>query len=266
VYYLIFEIYKLIYIWFIKLFKVETSIFIYFMVKKFRERFKTFDGVFDEFTARNIFTLASKGLFDEKTLSPISIGKESNVFSARSKGDDLVILKVYRLNTCDFGKMWHYLRFDPRYVNVKRSRRSVIFSWALREYKNLFIARKAGLNCPKPLGILNNVLVMEFVGGEFIAPKVKDLYPKSPKKFFDEIVEGMVRFLDYGFVHGDLSGFNILNFDGSPVFIDFSQSMSMRAPNARELLESDVRNVCNFFSKKGLKVNKDKVKKSLGLE
>lgn len=236
------------------------------MARKFRERFKTFEGVFDEFTTRNIFDLASKCNFDERTLSPISVGKEANVFSAKTKGGDLVILKVYRLNTCDFGKMWEYLRFDPRYINIKRSRRDVVFSWAQREYKNLFIAGKAGLRCPKPLGILKNVLVMEFIGKEFIAPKIKDDYPKTPKIFFNETIKGMRKFLDHGFVHGDLSGFNILNLDGHPVFIDFSQSMSLKAPNAIDLLKSDAKNVCNFFSKKGLKVNKLKIKKLLDLE
>ena len=58
-----------------------------------QERFRTDKGVFDAFTNRNLFELKSRGYFDE-LISPIFVGKESNVFSAIRKGKK-VIIKIY---------------------------------------------------------------------------------------------------------------------------------------------------------------------------
>ena len=55
------------------------------MVKKTREKWKTYENVFDQFTLRTLFKLSSQGHFDELK-SPISIGKEANVFTAETKG------------------------------------------------------------------------------------------------------------------------------------------------------------------------------------
>jgi RIO kinase 1 len=46
-----------------------------------------------------------------------------------------------------------------------------------------------------------------------------------------------------------LSEFNILMQNGRPVFIDFSQSCSVEAGNAPELLKRDLSNMCKFFKK-----------------
>ena len=85
------------------------------MAKITREKYKTRNNVFDAFTERNLFELASKGLFDEETMSPIKIGKEANVFSVTKDGEKRVV-KIYRLETCDFnanegvlGLLVHYL-------------------------------------------------------------------------------------------------------------------------------------------------------------
>ena len=64
-------------------------------------------------------------------------------------------------------------------------------------------------------------------------------------------------------IHGDLSPFNILNFNGKPVLIDFSQATVVRTPNSEELLERDVRNLVHFFKKLGLKIEEEKVYKKI---
>ena len=79
----------------------------------FKERFKTYKNVFDEFTVRSIFKLISQGYF-EGLESPISIGKESNIFSALRKDNEKVIVKIYRLETCDFNRLYDYIKDDPR--------------------------------------------------------------------------------------------------------------------------------------------------------
>lgn len=232
------------------------------MAKKFRERFKTLNDVFDQFTIRNLFVLGSRDFFDEETLSPVSIGKESNVFSAMH-GGERVIVKIYRLETGDFNRMFDYIKPDPRYLSLGRKRRDVIFAWSQREYRNLLAAREAMVKAPLPVAFLKNILVMSLIGDDEPAPKLKDAVPERPKEFFDAVVDNMRRFYRHGFVHGDLSKFNILNYNETPVLIDFSQASPLRSPLTEKMLKRDVHNVCEFFRKLGVKVDEAKVCRSI---
>jgi RIO kinase 1 len=228
-----------------------------------KEEFKTWGDVFDRFTQRTVYKLISQGHF-EGLESPISIGKESNVFSAIKKDGTRVIVKIYRLETCDFNRMNEYIKDDPRYPNLKGGKRNTIFAWVQREYRNLLKAREANVNVPIPMAFSNNVLVLEYIGDHgIIAPKLKDDIPKNPKKFFDMVVSSMKKLHKSGFVHADLSAFNILNYNETPVFIDFSQATPLQSSRAKEYFERDVRNICIFFRKIGLDVKEDTTKNKI---
>ena len=228
-----------------------------------RERFKTLHGVFDDFTNRTIFKLITEGHF-EGLESPINIGKESNVFSAITKSGVRVIVKIYRLETCDFNQMYNYIKDDPRYLNLKDKKRKVIFAWVQREFRNLMNARDAQVNVPIPITFMNNVLVLELIGKNGnIAPKLKDKVPKNKKQFFDKTVDNIKKLYKSGLVHADLSAFNILNFDEMPIFIDMSQGTLLRHPRAEEFLERDVKNICQFFNKVGFKSNQEIILKRI---
>jgi len=228
-----------------------------------KEVFKTKHGVFDQFTNRTIFKLITEGHF-EGLESPISIGKESNIFSALTQKGDRVIVKIYRLETCDFNIMYDYIKDDPRYSKLKRKKRKIIFAWAQREFRNLMKAREAQVNVPTPITFSNNILILEFVGkNDIIAPKLKDKIPKNKKLFLDKVIEYMRKMYKSGLVHADLSAFNILNFNETPVFIDMSQTTILRHPRAEEFLERDVKNISNFFNKIGLKVDEKSIIKKI---
>src|SRR3989338_7041232 len=228
-----------------------------------REKFKTMHHVFDEFTNRTLFKLISRGYF-EGLESPVSTGKESNVFSAIRKDGTKAIVKIYRLETCDFNRMYDYIKDDPRFLNLKRGKRNIIFSWVQREYRNLLKAREANVSVPTPFTFSNNVLVLEFIGEDgYIAPKLKDGIPKNPKEFFEKIIANMRKLYKAGLVHADLSAFNILNHNEKPVLIDFSQCTMLEGSRANEYLERDVRNICIFFRKIGLETDEAKTKKQI---
>ena len=123
----------------------------------YQERFRTAKGVFDEFTHRTIFDLQKKGLFDE-LVSPLKVGKESNVFVG-IKDKTKVIVKIYRMQNADFKRMYDYIRKDTRYVFLRNNRRQIILSWTQREYKNLLKVEKAKVKAPKVLGWKNNIIV-----------------------------------------------------------------------------------------------------------
>lgn len=232
----------------------------------YQERFKTLQGVFDEFTHRQIFELQSKKIIDE-LVSPLKVGKESNVFIAL-KGPKKIIVKIYRVQNCDFKRMFEYIRPDPRYRHLKteftsRRRREIIFSWAQREYLNLQVAERAGVRAPKPLGWKYHIIVEEFIGNDEPARPLKDSPPEHPQQFFDAIVIEMKKLYRGGLVHGDLSAFNILNFQEKPVLIDFSQSTLVQAPNVHDLLRRDCKNIITFFSKLGVSADAEEIFKRI---
>lgn len=228
-----------------------------------KENFKTWGDVFDQFTQRVVYKLITQGHF-EGLESPISIGKESNVFSALRKDGTRVMVKIYRLETCDFNRMYDYIKDDSRFPTLKKGKRNVIFSWVQREYRNLLKAREVNVSVPTPLTFSKNVLVLEFIGDDGdIAPKLKDSIPKNPKDFFERIVSNIKKLYQARLVHADLSAFNILNYNEKPVFIDFSQCTTLDSSRAQEYIERDIRNICNFFRKIGLNVSESRVNKQI---
>jgi RIO kinase 1 len=233
------------------------------MAKITREKFKTYEGVFDKFTIQNLVKLISQGHF-EGLESQISLGKEAQVFSARTKNGSRVAIKIYRLETCDFNRMYEYIRYDPKFMTIKKQRRKVVFAWAKREFHNLLKLRQLGIKVPKPITILNNVLVMEFVGNDDPAPKLKDSNPKDLKKFFEKTISYMSIMAKENLVHSDLSEFNILNLNDEPVFIDVSQTMIINNLQAKDHQLRDFKNIARFFSKRGLEVSKETIIDKMG--
>ena len=227
----------------------------------YQERFRTVKGVFDAFTNRNLFELQTRGHFDE-LVSPLKIGKEANVFIA-SKNDHFVIVKIYRIQNCDFSGMYNYIKQDSRYESLKKRRREIIFAWVQREYKNLHRSFEVKIVVPEPLALKHNVLVEKLIGDEKngkVALPLKDDAPKKPEEFLDLIIEQMkLLYHKAGLVHGDLSAFNILNDKEQPVLIDFSQSTLVKSRAASELLARDVKNVLQYFSKLGIKKNQEEI-------
>ncbi|MBR9699393.1 serine protein kinase RIO [Candidatus Woesearchaeota archaeon] len=227
------------------------------MPKISKEKFKVMHNVFDDFTNRTIFRLIGQGHF-QGLQSPIFIGKEANIFSAITKEGKLIV-KIYRLETCDFNRMYDYIKDDPRYINLRGKKRKIIMAWVQREFRNLMKAREAGVRVPKPITFMNNIIVMEFIGDAQVALQLKDHTPKAKRKFLDDIIDNMRKLHKAGLVHADLSPFNILNYKDRPVFIDFSQCGPIKASQAEEYLQRDVNNVTNYFKKIGLKVDPEKI-------
>ena len=226
------------------------------------EKFKTFGDVFDNFTLANLVSLAQKGCFMEGTLSTGKIGKEANVFFAENEQGERVCLKIYRLETANFNRMYEYIRSDPRFVGVLHKRRKVIFAWVQREFRNLMIAADAKVSAPKPIKFQSNVLVMSYIGGrQEPAPMLKDAPPRNPQGFFEKTLENMRTLYARGYTHGDLSRFNILNHRERPVLIDFSHSTLNTNPIFQELLERDAKNIALDFWQYGVKTSKEEILK-----
>ena len=222
-----------------------------------KEEWKTYKNVFDQHSLRLLEKLRSQGHFDELK-SPIALGKEANVFTA-VKGGGLVIVKIYRLENCNFNKMYSYLAPDPRFHGLKKKNRLIVFTWVQREYRNLLKAREV-IRVPQPIAVKDNIIIMEFIGrGDEPAPKLKDADPENAEKFYRKTIANMKALHSIGLVHADLSDFNILNFEDEPVFIDFSQSTTTEHPHADEFLERDVKNIARYFKRVGVKTSEEEI-------
>lgn len=225
-----------------------------------RDAFKTWGDVFDDFTEKTVHRLIGQGYL-KGLISPLKVGKEANVFAGRGEQDQPVIVKIYRLSTCDFNRMYDYMKSDPRFGTLVKKRRKVIFSWTQREFRNLMIAHEAGIRVPVPHAARNNVLIMDMIGEP--AQQLKQQSPADPQKFFEEIVQMMRKLHKARLVHADLSEYNILNDDETPVFIDMSQATTYDNSAWKMYFDRDVHNVVRYFSKLGVKVTDDKLKEMI---
>jgi RIO kinase 1 len=222
-------------------------------VNRGREAWKTYANVFDQFTIRNLEKLSAQGYFEELETA-LALGKEANVFIARTNEGTKLVVKIFRLENCNFNKMYEYISQDPRYIDLKGQKRRIIFAWAQREYRNLLKARDY-IRVPTPLECKDNIVIMEYINDfNEPSPKLKDADVENPEELFSEIISMISLLLNKAnLVHGDLSEFNILVQNKSPVFIDISQGTTADSPLAPELLLRDITVLCHFFKKLGYK-------------
>lgn len=235
---------------------------------KFLDKFKIERKVFDKRTLFAIYKLMNKGVL-KRIESIVKEGKESIICAAKGQKENFVAVKIYRTLHCDFKNMWNYLINDPRFKRIKKDRFSIVVAWAKREYKNLKIASKNKVNCPKPIAVYENILVMEFIGKlDAPAPRLVDIRVEEPEKIYGLILEEMEKLAKAKLIHSDLSPFNILMHD-KPYLIDFSQAVTSAHPLAKNFLERDCKNINNYFKKLGVKVEEklfEKLSKKMGLE
>ncbi|WP_048148542.1 serine protein kinase RIO [Palaeococcus ferrophilus] len=223
--------------------------------EKDSELYKVFSEVFDKTTLGSLEYLKKRKHF-ERFLGVISTGKEANVFVG--EGEEKVAIKIYRTYTTEFRRLWEYLAGDPRVGYLPKDIRKLVFIWTRREFKNLQRAMKYAVRAPEPYAFRNNVLVMEFIGDENPAPRLKDVERSLEKSDFEDIYAFLMSSIEKlwkrgEMVHGDLSEYNVLIWD-TPVIIDWSQATVRRNRMSAELLMRDLRNVSNYFARKGLDV------------
>ncbi|WP_010478708.1 serine protein kinase RIO [Thermococcus zilligii] len=225
--------------------------------EKDSELYKIANEVFDRTTKETLAYFHRRGKIKE-LYGVISTGKEANVFAGVDDRGERIAVKIYRTYTTEFRRIWEYLAADPRIGYLPKDMRKLVFVWARREFKNLQRAIKYAVRVPEPRAFRNNVLIMEFIGGELPAPRLKDVEKDLEKTDFEELYDFAMGVIERlwkrgDMVHGDLSEYNILIHEG-PVVIDWSQATVKRNRVSLELLRRDLANVSNYFRKKGVEV------------
>jgi RIO kinase 1 len=216
----------------------------------------TFEEVFDQATLMVILSFLNSGIIDE-VHGVVSAGKEARVYWGKDKeGKDLAV-KIYLTSSAEFRKgMMKYIEGDYRFRSVKRDTRTLISTWAQKEFRNLEEAMRAKVRVPKPIGVRKNVLVMEFIGENGTsAPSLKEQSPEDPEKVYRTLLTYVQRlYRKADLIHGDLSEYNVMMWNGKPIVFDMSQSVPSSHPLARSLLQRDLTNLNKFFSRAGVKV------------
>ncbi|CAL5005076.1 unnamed protein product [Urochloa decumbens] len=219
----------------------------------------TVEQAIDPRTRMVLFKMLNRGTFDNIN-GCISTGKEANVYHATKNDGQELAIKVYKTSVLVFKDRDRYVQGDYRfrYGYCKHNPRKMVKTWAEKEMRNLMRVRAAGIRCPKPLLLRLHVLVMEFIGkGGWAAPRLKDAALSDDKlreSYFEIITIMRTLYQECKLVHGDLSEYNVLYFEGHLYIIDVSQSVDLDHPSALDFLKEDCLHVSDFFKKQGVPV------------
>lgn len=207
-------------------------------------------------------------------------GKEANVYCCPGhpgSGHDLIAAKLYRprkfrslKNTTQYQQGRAVLNADGSAVGPRdwrllkaiagKSRKGVQAaqtSWLTYEFTLMEKLHAAGADVPAPIKHNEYALMMEYIGDDAMpAPMLIDvtLDANEAPALFERAVHNIEIMLACGWVHGDLSAYNMLYWEGRLAIIDFPQVVDPVAnPDARAIFRRDVERVCQYFARYGVR-------------
>lgn len=199
----------------------------------------------------------------------LSTGKEANVYhalSTRQEEDAAPLhraIKIYKTSILVFKDRDKYVSGEYRFKQgySKSNNRAMVKVWAEKEMRNLKRIYASGIPCPEPIYLRLHVLVMGFLGDRrgIPAPRLKDVVLEGAEmegRWRDLYLQllGYMRIMyqTCRLVHADLSEYNILYHQDKLWIIDVSQSVEHDHPRSLEFLRMDIKNVSDFFGRKGV--------------
>jgi RIO kinase 1 len=168
---------------------------------------------------------------------------------------------LYREGRDDLDENGHIITDDGMQHAIKKrttyGRQLLHSSWIEHEVKTMQILRQAGADVPHIFASGNNAILMTYVGeAEMAAPALNeiDLEPAEARQLFERVLANIEIMLAHDRVHGDLSAYNILYWDGEITLIDFPQAISPRENrNAYPIFQRDVKRICEYFAEQGVR-------------
>ncbi len=140
-------------------------------------------------------------------------------------------------------------------------------SWIAYEFRSLQALHAAGADVPEPYVMAHSAILMGFIGdGQGCAPSLNEvrLDPQESKALFQRVLRNIEILLSLDRIHGDLSAYNILYWNGTICLIDFPQVVSPRENrNAYPIFRRDVRRVCEYFARQGVRADAGQLAKEL---
>ncbi|MFC7200439.1 serine/threonine-protein kinase RIO2 [Halospeciosus flavus] len=191
--------------------------------------------------------LALKAFAERETVegfgAPLGVGKESDVFEVQSYRP--MALKFHREGYTNFREV----QKERDYTSEKDH-----ISWfytarkaAEREYEALE-SLYPDVSVPRPVDQNRHAIVMEKIDGvELSRAKLEE---GQVVGVLDLILEELATAYDAGYVHADISEYNIFVSEGGITLFDWPQSVPTEHEHARELLGRDVENIVSYFQRK----------------
>ncbi len=220
------------------------------------------------------YVIEDAGAIDTE-LGILKTGKEADVFLIeRASTERSAILAAKRYRAPD-QRLFHR---SSDYTEGRRVRRSrdqraleqktnygkniAAAQWAWAEWSSLCLLWEKGAPVPYPVQIDGTEILMEFIEDPetdgAAAPRLQQTRPdrQQLEEYWHQLVDAMLVLANLGFVHGDLSPYNVLAAGNRLVVIDLPQLIDLAAnPHGMEMLERDCRNMCTWFNARGLDVN-----------
>lgn len=205
-------------------------------------------------------------------------GKEASVYLCRSGPAieaPLVVAKVYRPRSL------RNLKNDGQYrtgrVDLDENGKAIVKdgdlhamakrtnygeelrhqSWIAYEFQTLETLQAAGADVPQPYAMEKNAILMDYIGDiDMAAPTLNSvsLERDEVKPLYDRVIQNIDLLLANQCIHGDLSAYNILYWDGDITLIDFPQVVQPESnPAAWMIFLRDVNRICQYFAAQGLR-------------
>jgi RIO kinase 1 len=219
--------------------------------------------------------------YDDKQITDVLYtvkgGKEATVYCCAAHpatGLDLIAAKIYR------PRPFRQLRNDARYRRgraILDERGKVVrderllhairkksdkgkaaehTSWLEHEYRTLERLYRAGADVPQPVSHGHSTILMEYFGGPRMpAPLLRDvrLDRDEAEHLFGRLMRNVELMLAQGRIHGDLSAYNVLYWEGDIRIIDFPQAVDpYENAEAYAIFERDVTRLCQYFARQGI--------------
>jgi len=205
----------------------------------------------------------------------VKSGKEATVYCCRahpSTGRELVAAKVYTIGIgahYRMSKIYADGRFrmykpDSRQERAIKSgkqhgKEMVFADWFGQEYANLRVLHAAGADVPEPIHQAGSGILMDYIGdASRPAPTLvgATLTKAEAQRLFDQVMRNVRIFMAKDRVHGDLSPYNMLLWNGKLVIIDLPQVVHARwNDEAFNILQRDIENILCFFGRRGVKAS-----------
>jgi RIO kinase 1 len=127
------------------------------------------------------------------------------------------------------------------------------------EYTTLERLYRAGAAVPQPIAASENAILMSYIGdAQMAAPTLNEvtLASNETEPLFQEVLRNIELMLQYDLIHGDLSAYNILYWQGKITLIDFPQVVNGRSNRkAHFILKRDIQRICEYFIRQGVRCN-----------
>ena len=214
---------------------------------------KVVNEVLDKITVMQLYSLITSKIISHVN-GVVKAGKESVVFWAKDPENNDIALKIYLVTTSNFKKRSQYVIGDPRFTNVKKGTKNLVYLWAKKEFKNISKCYDCGISVVTPRHVSNNILIMDFEGIDG-KPENTLLESKVDKNDYQQSITLLSDlFKKAKLVHGDFSEYNIFKTKNGLKLFDLGSAVDITHPNTMNFLKRDINNITNFFVKRGLTV------------